>query len=135
MSQLTLDVKASHRTKYDFLELQIFVYNPDDDKFQPQKIRTGTATIYRPLAVNERQVLGTATFDRREGTADGSVRVLFLHPPVLNGVTYEVVVEIEGSLTLTKQGALQILPPPQPELVELPEQPLPVSPRLAAESK
>jgi hypothetical protein len=132
---LTLEIKASHRAKTDLLELQVFVYNPDDDKFQPQKIRTGTATIYRPLAPNERQVLGRATFDRREGTADGSIRVLFLHPGVLNGVTYEVVVEVEGSLTLTKHGVFQILPPTPPEGAELPEQPPPVSPYRAATSR
>lgn len=129
---LTLEVKATHRAKYDFLELQIYVYNPDEDKYQPQKIRAGRATIYRPLAANDRQVLGYATFDRREGTADGSVRVLFLHPAVLSGVTYDVTVEIDGSLTLTKQGAFQILPPAPPEEIELPEQPLPVSPRVTA---
>jgi|MudIll2142460700_1097286.scaffolds.fasta_scaffold00704_8 hypothetical protein len=126
---LQLEVKATHRAKHDFLELQIFVYNPDEDKFQPQRIVTGVATLYRTLGVDERQTLGTATFDRREGTADGSVRVFFLHPLVLNELTYEVRVDIEGSLTLTKQGTFQIQPPPTPDTQELPEQPLPVSPR------
>lgn len=132
---LTLEVKATHRAKTDLLELQVFVYNADEDKFQPQKICTGTATIYKSLAPNERQVLGRATFDRREGTADGSVRVLFLHPAVLNDITYEVVVEVEGSLTLTKQGVFQILPPTPPEGAELPEQPPPVSPHRAATAR
>ena len=118
---LNLEVKATHKPKSDLLELQVYVYDQDDQKFHPERIRSGKATLFH-AAVGGRQVLGAAAFDRREGTADGCVRVFFLHPRYLQEVSFDVAVEIDGSVTLTKSGVFTILPPPVTEtnLVEQP---------------
>ena len=133
---LNLEIKATHKPKSDVLELQVYVHDPDDQRFHPEKINSGKATLYRMLA-SGRQALGTATFDRREGTASGCVRVMFLHPRFLQGVAFEVTVVIDGSVTLTKEGTFTILPLETQgqsggEPVDIPEQPAILSPRLTA---
>jgi hypothetical protein len=94
-SQLVLGATAEYIEGGDTVLVTAHLFDPDNDSYEPQMVRSGTCSLRYQNAT-----IQAITFDRRFGNSDGSFNFQFSHPSAIRGLSVEFEIVTTTGYTL-----------------------------------
>jgi hypothetical protein len=81
-----LAAKGTYFEQGDFVMVEIFLINPDNQVFHPEEVASGLCRLRNASD----QIIGQTEFDMYNGNADGGFKCFFMHPSHVTGLDTEV---------------------------------------------
>lgn len=94
---MILEATAEYIQDGDCVIAEIFLFDPVEEVYHPEQIKTGTASLNF-----SNSSICTIDFDKHYGNADGSIKAYFNHPSNTQGLQLHVNVTLEDLSTYQK---------------------------------